>query len=220
VFCGLYGEVRWLFRPIIRLLFFSFSSLSYLLLEVWVNYLWTNMGVLWVSVWCVIMYYMLRMDRNRPHENPSWRNDPLLQDGPMDRQTGRQAIRSWVSLLAVFRMCLHCCLQAILQITTKLFTYISSIITPCRQYYQYWDGNIKNYHYYHHHHHHKHQELDPLIYSISKVTTALSNVSSAFQLFSFFVVCSGMISKGLPPTLLSEGLVIHAEDTLHNPDYS
>ena len=46
------------------------------------------------------------------------------------------------------------------------------------------------------HHHHKHQELDPLIRSVSKVTTALSNVSSVFQLFSFLVVCSSMISKG------------------------
>ena len=51
-----------------------------------------------------------------------------------------------------------------------------------------------------HHHHHdnnnnKHQGLDPLIRSVSKVTTPLSNVSSVFQLFSFLVVCSGMISK-------------------------
>ena len=39
------------------------------------------------------------------------------------------------------------------------------------------------YHYHHHHHHHhKHQGLDPLIRSFSKVTTALSNVSSVFQL--------------------------------------
>ena len=45
------------------------------------------------------------------------------------------------------------------------------------------------------HHHHKHQGLDPLICSVSKVRTALS-VSSAFQLFSFLVVCSSMISKG------------------------
>ena len=49
---------------------------------------------------------------------------------------------------------------------------------------------------YHHHHHHKHQELDRLIRSVSKVTTALSNVSSIFQLFSFLVVCSSTISKG------------------------
>jgi len=46
------------------------------------------------------------------------------------------------------------------------------------------------------HYHHKHQGLDPLIRSVSKVTTALSNVSSVFQLFSFLVVCSSMISKG------------------------
>ena len=45
------------------------------------------------------------------------------------------------------------------------------------------------------HHHHKHQGLDPLNRSVSKVTTALSNVSSVFQLFSF-LVCSGMISEG------------------------
>jgi len=33
-------------------------------------------------------------------------------------------------------------------------------------------------------------------FNVSKVTTALSNVSSVFQLFSFRVVCSSMISKG------------------------
>ena len=44
-----------------------------------------------------------------------------------------------------------------------------------------------------HHHHHKYQGLGPLIRSDSKVTTALSNVSSVFQLFSFLVVCSSMI---------------------------
>jgi len=48
----------------------------------------------------------------------------------------------------------------------------------------------------HHHHHHKHEGLDPLIRSVSKVTTALSKVSSVFQLFSFLVVCSTMILKG------------------------
>ena len=46
-----------------------------------------------------------------------------------------------------------------------------------------------------HHHHHKYQGLDPLIRSVCKVTTALSNVSSVFKLFSFLVVCSNMISK-------------------------
>ena len=35
-----------------------------------------------------------------------------------------------------------------------------------------------------------------MIRSVSKVTTALSSVSSVFQLFSFLVVCSSMISKG------------------------
>ena len=35
-----------------------------------------------------------------------------------------------------------------------------------------------------------------LIRSVSRVTTVLANVSSVFQLFSFLVVCSGMISKG------------------------
>ena len=48
----------------------------------------------------------------------------------------------------------------------------------------------------HHHHHHKHQGLDPLIRSVYKVTTAVSNVSSVFQLFSFLVACSSTISKG------------------------
>jgi hypothetical protein len=44
-----------------------------------------------------------------------------------------------------------------------------------------------------HHHHHKHQGLDPLIRSVSSVTTVLANVSSVFQLFFFLVVCSDMI---------------------------
>jgi hypothetical protein len=46
-------------------------------------------------------------------------------------------------------------------------------------------------------HHHIYQELDLLIRSVSRVKTALSNVSAVFQLFSFLVVCSEMISKGL-----------------------
>jgi len=45
-------------------------------------------------------------------------------------------------------------------------------------------------------HHHKHQGLDSLIRSVSRFITALANVSSVFQLFSFLVVCSDMISKG------------------------
>jgi len=51
-------------------------------------------------------------------------------------------------------------------------------------------------HHHHHHHHHKHQGLDPLICSVSRVTGAHANAFSVFQLFSFLVVCSGMISKG------------------------
>jgi len=46
------------------------------------------------------------------------------------------------------------------------------------------------------HHHNKHQGLDPLIRSVSRVTTVLANVSSVFQLFFFLVVCSDTISKG------------------------
>jgi hypothetical protein len=46
------------------------------------------------------------------------------------------------------------------------------------------------------HHHHEHQGLDLLIPSVSRVTTVRANVSSVFQLFSFLVVCSDMISKG------------------------
>ena len=45
-------------------------------------------------------------------------------------------------------------------------------------------------------HHHKHQGLDPLIRSVSTVTAARANASSVCQLFSFLVVCGGMISKG------------------------
>ena len=48
----------------------------------------------------------------------------------------------------------------------------------------------------HHHHHHKHQGLDPLIRSVSRVTTVFDNGFSVFQLFFFLVVCSDMISKG------------------------
>ena len=47
-----------------------------------------------------------------------------------------------------------------------------------------------------HHHRLKHQGLDPLIPSVSRVTTALANLSSVFQLFFFLVVSSDMISKG------------------------
>jgi len=43
---------------------------------------------------------------------------------------------------------------------------------------------------------HKHQGLDPLIRSVSTVTAARANVSSVFQLFSFLVACSSVISKG------------------------
>ena len=35
-----------------------------------------------------------------------------------------------------------------------------------------------------------------LIRSVSRVTTVLANVSSVFQLFSFLVVCSDMVSTG------------------------
>ena len=49
-------------------------------------------------------------------------------------------------------------------------------------------------------HHHKHQGLDPLIRSVSKVKTALSNVSPVFQLFSFLVVCSTGSSKKMDGT--------------------
>jgi len=55
---------------------------------------------------------------------------------------------------------------------------------------------VPNCHHHHHHHHHKHQRLDPLIRSVSRVTAARANASSVFQLFSFLMVCSGMISKG------------------------
>ena len=37
------------------------------------------------------------------------------------------------------------------------------------------------------HHHHIHQGLDSFIRSVSRVTTALANVSLVFQLFSFLV---------------------------------
>jgi hypothetical protein len=43
---------------------------------------------------------------------------------------------------------------------------------------------------------HKLRRLDPSIRSVSRVTAALANFSSVFQLFFFPVVCSGMISLG------------------------
>jgi hypothetical protein len=44
--------------------------------------------------------------------------------------------------------------------------------------------------------HHKHPGLGHLACSVSRVTVALSIVSSVSQLFSFLVGCSGMILKG------------------------
>ena len=57
------------------------------------------------------------------------------------------------------------------------------------------------------HHHHKHQGTDPLIRSVSTVTAARANASSVFQLFSFLVVCSGMISKGFGFVAFFESVV-------------
>jgi membrane protein YqaA with SNARE-associated domain len=48
----------------------------------------------------------------------------------------------------------------------------------------------------HHHHHHKHPGLGHLARSVSRVTVALSIVSSVSQLFCFLVGCSEMILKG------------------------
>jgi hypothetical protein len=45
-------------------------------------------------------------------------------------------------------------------------------------------------------HHHKHPGLGHLACSVSRVTVALSIVSSVSQLFSFLVGCTGMILKG------------------------
>jgi len=67
----------------------------------------------------------------------------------------------------------------------------SSVFKYVQQNIKYTTKNI-----YHHHHDHKHQGLDPLIRSVSRVAAARANAYSVFQLFSFLVVCSGMISKG------------------------
>jgi len=53
-----------------------------------------------------------------------------------------------------------------------------------------WVNTRNNYH------HHKHRGLAPLTRSVSRVTAAHTSASSVFQLFSFLVVCSGMISDG------------------------
>jgi hypothetical protein len=50
--------------------------------------------------------------------------------------------------------------------------------------------------YQNHHHHHKHPGLGHLARSVSRVTVALSIVSSLSQLSSFLVGCSGMILEG------------------------
>jgi hypothetical protein len=55
------------------------------------------------------------------------------------------------------------------------------------------EGNSRNDN---HHHRHKHPGLDQLASSVSRVTVALSIVSSVSQLYSFFVGCSGIILKG------------------------
>jgi hypothetical protein len=52
-----------------------------------------------------------------------------------------------------------------------------------------------NFHH-HHHHHHKHPGLGHLARSVSRVTVALSIVSSVSRLFSFLVGCSEIILKG------------------------
>jgi len=63
----------------------------------------------------------------------------------------------------------------------------SFTVMPCRLKHNNNNNNNNN---------NKHQWLDPLIRSVSRVTAARANASSVFQLFSFLVVCSGMISKG------------------------
>jgi hypothetical protein len=45
-------------------------------------------------------------------------------------------------------------------------------------------------------HHHKHPGFGRLARSVSRVTVALSIISSVSQLFSFLVGCSGMILEG------------------------
>jgi hypothetical protein len=66
-----------------------------------------------------------------------------------------------------------------------------------------WSAVLTLHHHHHHHHHHhnqqqqqQHQWLGYLARSVSRVTAALSNVSSVSQPFSFLVGCSGIISKG------------------------
>jgi hypothetical protein len=49
---------------------------------------------------------------------------------------------------------------------------------------------------FYHHHHHKHPGFGHLARSVSRITVALSIVSSVSQLFSFLVGCSGVILKG------------------------
>jgi len=67
----------------------------------------------------------------------------------------------------------------------------------------------------HHHHHHKHHASDPLIRSVSTLTGAVFNVSSVFQLFSFLVVCSDMISKGFGfVAYISENSEYHSKNVI------
>ena len=73
-----------------------------------------------------------------------------------------------------------------LQLNTEVSSWISTDSSFAMET---WKNSLKKYH-------HKHQGLDTLICSVSRVTVARANASSFFQLFSFLVVCSGMISKG------------------------
>jgi hypothetical protein len=57
-----------------------------------------------------------------------------------------------------------------------------------------------------HHHHHKHPGLVHLARSVSRVTVALSIVSSVSQLFSFLMGCSEMILKGFGFVALFAGV--------------
>jgi hypothetical protein len=65
-------------------------------------------------------------------------------------------------------------------------------------------------------HHHKHQGLGHLARSVSKVTAALSSVSSVSQLFSFLVDCSGTILKGFGVVAFFAGVRVKVNNIVQN----
>jgi hypothetical protein len=90
------------------------------------------------------------------------------------------------------RLVVLCCTLPLYLINTS--NHILKVMSTYNYIYISW--NIQKEIHLHHHHHHKHPGLGHLARSVSRVTVALSIVSSVSQLFSFGAGCSEMILKG------------------------